>query len=731
MAFQQYSEDLSRRRFIRQAGCLVIGFNLRPSIPVSGFGFDQNPELPGSLRRYPGIDSWLEVLADNRIRVFTGKIELGQGITTVIRQVAAEELHCELVQVEVVMADTGRTPNEGYTAGSGSVKASAMAVRHAAAAAREELCRLASEKTGHSIDDLILDNGRVKDRRGRISFAVSELLEGKRWQKEVTLPVKLKPKDQYRYVGKPVPNADLPGIVSGSPFFMTDLRFPGMLHARVLRPPAYAATLLSLDRDAINKGLAGGLQLVTDGQFIAVVGPDEYEVIQSVKLVSRHTEWSIPQNLPGQASLKKSLADMVTGHEPVIEVGDSDVVRQSLKTFTGSYFKPYIMHASMQPACGIARYQEGQLEVWTHSQGVFPFRAALASMLNMKEEDIRVTGVPGAGCFGHNSSDDAAADAAIIAKALPGRYIRVQWSRQQEHQWEALGCAMRMDIEAGLSSEGVITYWNAEVWTDSHSTRPNADAGTLLPARYLESPTNLQSRGYLGGGHRNADPYYSVANKQIVAHFYEGPLRVSSLRSLGAYANIFAIESIMDQMSEHLRMDPLDFRIKNLADQRAIEVISRLKDLTRLVRPAANEGLGYAFARYKNNDAYCAVAVHAGMDPDGEISLQKMWAVVDAGEIMNPEGLTKQVEGAMLQAASWTLMEEVLFDQQHIVSDDWLSYPVFRFRDIPAVEVVLIDRPEEPALGGGEVAVIPVPAAITNAIYRITGQRIYDLPVKG
>jgi nicotinate dehydrogenase subunit B len=731
MAFQQNGEDLSRRRFIRQAGCLLIGFNLQPLIPGFGFAFDQDPDLPGSLRRYPGIDSWLEVLAGNRIRVFTGKIELGQGITTVIRQVAAEELHCELYQVEVVMADTGRTPNEGYTAGSGSVKASAMAVRHAAAAAREELCRLASEKTGHPVDDLILDNGLVKDRQGRVSVAVSELLEGKRWQKEVTLPVKLKPKDQYRYVGKPVPSADLPGIVSGSPFFITDLRFSGMLHARVLRPPAYAAKLLSLDRGAINKGLIQGLELVTNGHFVALAGPDEYQVIRGMELVSAHAKWTTPQNLPGQATLKENLVDMVTGHESVAEVDNSSDVRQSLKVFTGSYFKPYVMHASLQPACGIARYQEGKLEVWTHSQGVFPFRAALASMLTMKEEDIRVTGVPGAGCFGHNSSDDAAADAAIIAKALPGRYIRVQWSRQQENRWEALGCAMRMDIEAGLSSEGTISYWNAEVWTDSHSTRPNTDAGTLLSARYLEFPTNLQSRGYLGGGHRNADPYYSVANKRIVAHFYEGPLRVSSLRSLGAYANIFAIESIMDQMSEYLKMDPLDFRIKNLGDQRAIEVIKRLNDLTRLVRPAAREGLGYAFARYKNNDAYCAVAVHAGRDREGVISLLKMWAVVDAGEIMNPEGLTKQVEGAMLQAASWTLMEEVLFDQQHIVSDDWLSYPVYRFRDIPAVEVVLIDRPEEPALGGGEVAVIPVPAAITNAIYRITGQRIYDLPVRG
>ncbi len=720
----------NRRSFMRMSRSLTIGFVVWPSFLSSGREFGLNPELPGSLRRYPGIDSWLEVLHDNRIRVFTGKIELGQGIGTAIKQVVAEELFCDLERVEVVLADTGLTPNEGYTAGSGSIKSSAMAVRYAAAAAREELCRLASEKTGQPVDEFYLDNGQVKNRRSDQSISVSELLQGKKWHKDVTLPVKLKPKDQYRYVGKPVPRTDLSDTISGQSFFITDLRFPGMLHARVLRPSAYSATLNHLDMASIERNLSEGLQLVTNGRFIALVGTDEYQVLRNLEQISKQVAWSVSDQLPDQKNLKDLIVARSIEKETVLDEVRNQSDFETAQVFRGSFFKPYVMHASIGPACGIAHYKEDRLEVWTSSQGVFPFRAALASMLDMKEENIRVTGIPGPGCYGHNSSDDAAADAAVIARTIPGRHIRVQWTREQENQWEALGCAMRMDVEAGLSPEGSITYWNTGVWTDSHSTRPNADAGTLLTARYLDSPATMQNRGYLGGGYRNAEPYYKVMQKKIVAHYYDGPLRVSSLRSLGAYANIFAVESIIDEMSESLSLHPLDFRIRNLEDSRAIEVLQKLKERTAQVNPSTGEGLGYAFARYKNNDAYCAVAVLARMNAESAIELVKMWAVVDAGEVINPDGLTQQTEGGMLQAASWTLLEEVLFDTRHIISGDWTTYPVFRFRDIPLVEVVLLDRPEEPALGGGEVAMPPVPAAITNAIYRITGERIYDLPVR-
>ncbi|NND33481.1 MAG: xanthine dehydrogenase family protein molybdopterin-binding subunit [Saprospiraceae bacterium] len=710
-------------------GCLTVGISL-PDITRPSFK-DRliQDQLPGSLRNHPGLDAWLEILADNRIRVFSGKIELGQGIGVVIQQVAAEELNADLNQVEVILADTGLTPNEGYTAGSGSVKNSAIAVRYAAATARERLCQLAGERLGLPPDQLHLHQGMVVSKDDTFSMPISEVLEGKKWEMEVTLPVKIWPYKLYRFSGKSIPRPDLDKIVRGQPFFIQDLKFPGMLHARVLRPPSYSSYILKFDLEAYKRSIAEGIELVNDGSFLALVGKDEYQVELAIKDLSEMVTWIQAETLPDETSLKDQLVEQAGAAQEVVREGTLYPTHSESGTFKGSFYKPYIMHGSIGPACGIARFQDEMLQVWTHSQGVFPFRSALSSMLNLQEENIHVVGVPGAGCFGHNSADDAAADAAVIAKAMPGKYIRVQWSRSQEHQWEALGSAMRMDIEAGLDSEGQISFWKASIYSDSHSTRPNKDAGTLIPARYLQRSKLLEGRGYLGGGYRNAQPYYKISNLDIKAHFFDGPLRVSSLRSLGAYANIFAIESIVDEMSMKQEIHPLDFRINLLNDQRAIDVILKLRQMTNNITPVSGEGLGFAFSRYKNNDAYCAVAAQVKVLGSGQVHLLKMWAALDAGEVMNPDGLANQTEGGMIQAASWTLLEEVRFDAEHITSKDWTSYPILRYRDIPDVEVAILARPEEAPLGGGEAAQPPTPAAITNAIFRATGKRIYDLPV--
>lgn len=728
MAGDKIIRSLPRRQFVKDIGSLTIGFSLFPSFLRATDHLIFAPELPGSLRRYPNIDAWLQILADNRVRVFTGKIELGQGIGIVIKQVAAEELNCHLDSVEVVHADTGLTPNEGYTAGSGSVKGSAMAVRYAAAAAKQRLIELASQGSKIPATDLYLENGIIKDTRGGLVTSISKLLAGKKWNAKITLPLSLKPKDQYRYVGKAIAGNQLLPTITGKEYFINDLKFPGMLHARIIKPPSYVAYLQTFDRQMMTTLLPQGVDLFINGNLIGVVGDQEYTVIKAAEALEGHLEWKVENLAVSGEDLKDYIVSTSVNTEEVIKTGDID--RDGLKTFSGTFFKPYIMHGSMAPACGIAYFQQGKLQVWTHSQGVYPLRSALAGLTGLSEDDIQVIGVPGAGCFGHNSSDDAAAEAVVIAMTRPEVPIRVHWSRKDEHQWEALGSAMRMQIEAGVSNKGEIKFWQADIWTDTHSLRPNSDAATLLPARYLENPFSLQGRGYLGGGYRNAEPYYKIPSKDIKAHFFEGPLRVSSLRSLGAYANIFAIESIMDEMAYHLSMHPIDFRIKNLDDERAIAVLQKLKEVTARLEIEPNEGLGYSFSRYKNNDGYCAVGVHLKTTDSLQVKLIKMWGVADVGEIMNTDGLKKQIEGGMLQAASWTLMEEVKFNQQHILSQDWIRYPVLRIRDTPEIQVELIDRPEELALGGGELAVPPVPAAITNAIFQATAQRIYDLPIK-
>lgn len=703
-------------------GCLVVGLPLLNACGDVEARVSMQDQLPGSLRRDASIDSWIEILENNKIRVFTGKIELGQGITTVIRQVAAEELNATLDQVEVLTSDTARTPDEGYTAGSGSVKGSAMAVRYAAAAAHKKLLEMAAEQSGISVENLELKEGIVSDENKTYQGTMVDLLQGQRWDTEVQLPIPLKSPETYRYVGKAIARADHQRIVRGEPFFVHDLELPDMLHARVIRPPSYEAVLESME-DNID---VPNVELVRDGNFIAVVGENEFEVVRAATRLSSSVDWKSNSQLSDFSSLKQDLPGMADRTDSVEHTGAPP---DKGMRFSGSFYKPYIMHGSIGPACGIALFEGEKFTIWTHSQGVYPFRSALASMLDVEQERVHVIGLPGAGCFGHNCSDDAAADAAIIARKYPGRHVRVQWSRMEEHQWEALGCAMRMDVEAILDSDHKIQAWSAEVYSDSHSTRPNSDAGTLLTARYLENPTGLQGRGYLGGGHRNATPYYSIPVLNVQAHFYQGPLRVSSLRSLGAYANIFAIESLMDEMAHARSIDPFTFRINHLEDERAINVVKKLQSMVGKIKMDNREGVGISFSRYKNNDAYCAIGVHLKVNEEGEVLLIKMWAALDAGEVMNTDGLINQTEGGMIQAASWTLREEVVFDEKQITSSHWGTYPIFRYEDIPQVQVELVHPVDSSPLGGGEAATPPTPAAITNAIFKATGHRIYDLPV--
>jgi CO/xanthine dehydrogenase Mo-binding subunit len=351
-------------------------------------------------------------------------------------------------------------------------------------------------------------------------------------------------------------------------------------------------------------------------------------------------------------------------------------------------------------------------------------------MLHLSSENIHVTGVPGSGCYGHNGADDVAADVSLLAMAYPDTHIRLQWSREEEHTWEPYGSAMIMKASAHLDNGGKISGWKYELWSDNHTARPGGNAKNLLAARYLETPLIPGAGGYRGGATRNSEPYYSIPNQQIDAHFFNGPLRVSALRSLGAYANIFAIESFMDELAEKAGKDPYEFRIMHLQDERAKAVIRKLQELTATQKTDADSGIGMAFSRYKNSAAYCAVAALVSADKkEGTIRVHKMWAAIDAGEVINTDGLINQTEGGMIQSASWTLKEQVKFDNRHITSSDWEAYPIFRFNEIPDVEVVVLNQPEQEPMGAGEAAQGPAAAAIANAVYRACGKRIRELPI--
>jgi CO/xanthine dehydrogenase Mo-binding subunit len=632
----------------------------------------------------------------------------------------------DLDKVKVHLAETGVTPNEGYTAGSGSIKHSAMSVRYAAATARSELLKLASIKLKLPVESLTLDNGIITSSKGnKISF--QELLDGAQIETEVTTPVSIKVKEDHRYVGKAIPRDDIEKMVRGDQPYIQDLRFPGMVHARVVHPPNQQSKLLSLDDGLLKNAASGIIKTVVNGNFIGVIAEREYQAVKAARYLEMNSKWNIPEVFPELENLYEHIREIADAPENIHDEGDVQESFEKSVTLKATYTKPYIKHGSMGPGCAIAMYDQEMLHVWSNSQGIYPLREALASMLEMDKDKIHIVSVPGAGCYGHSTPDDAAADAALLALGYPGKHIRVQWSRRDENSWEPYGSAIIAELEASLNESGKIEAWKSDIWTDSHSTRPNKDPGTLLVARHLENPLDMQSRGYRGGGHRNGDPYYHIPNFQLNAHFYDGPLRVSSLRSLGAFANIFAIESFMDELAEKAGKDPLDFRIAHLEDQRAIEVIQRVSGMTASQKLTAGEGLGYAFSRYKNNDAYMAIAVKVVVD-GSTVSIIKMWGAIDVGEVISLDGIKNQTEGGMIQAASWALKEQVRFDHEKITSTDWSAYPIVRFSDIPEVEVAVIDRPHQPVLGGGEAAGPPTGAAIANAIYRACGKRIYNLP---
>ncbi len=727
-----YNPQFSRRKFISSLGCLTIGFSLFRPAWAEADNVLLEDTLPGSLRREPRLDAWLEILADGRVRVLTGKMELGQGIRTAIAQVAADELDLNLDQVEVHLVETGRTPNEGYTAGSGSMENSAMSVRYAAAYARQKLLDLAAQRWKTEPGQLLMANGKISQKGKKQTLTFAQLLDGTQLKDEVKLPIKLKSPDTYRYVGKAIPRTDIEQMVRAEAIYVQDLRLPGMVHARVVRPPAYRSQLQSFDEKAFAEKVPGLLKTVINGSFLAVVASDEYQAIQAREVALKHALWSgSPIVLPEGENLDTYIRKLPARSQKVKEQGTlNDLDQADGKTLKASYFKPYQMHGSIGPSCGVALYKEGTLHVWSHSQGIYPFRDALAKMLGLDAEKVHITGVPGSGCYGHNGADDAATDAALVAMAMPGTPVRLQWMRDDEHAWEPYGSAMCMDVEARLDEAGKISHWRYAVWSDSHSSRPGGNPGNLLASWYLSKPFVPPATGYFGGGFRNSEPYYNIPNQRIDAHAFEGPLRVSSLRSLGAYANIFAVESFMDELAVKAQKDPIEFRLAHSTDERAIAVIQKLQEMIKNEKTDKNEGIGVAFARYKNVASYCAVAAKVAVDKNsGAVKVLHMWAALDAGEVINLDGIINQTEGCLIQAASWTLKEEVQFDTQQVSTRDWLSYPILRYSEVPTVEVAVISRPELPPLGAGEAGVVPTAAAIVNAIYRANGKRIRHLPI--
>ena len=722
----------SRRGFLTGAGALIVSF----SLPLqSTMGQESSgTKLPGSLQRSGQLDSWIRIDDRGAITVFTGKCELGQGIKTALIQVAAEELVVAHEAIQLITADTALTPNEGYTAGSHSMQDSATAIRHAAAQARALLIGEAAKRLGVPRERLKAQDGAVVTDDGR-RLGFGTLVGDQLLHVMADAHAELTDAAHYRLIGRSVRRVDIPAKVGGGAAFVQDVRLPGMLHARVVRPPSYRATLLRVDTRPIEK-LPGVRVVHRDGNYLAVIAEREYQALSAMHALATAATWNETPTLPEPDKLFEWLASAPAEEVPVL--GGTGSLPRDSRVLEATYRRGYQMHGSIGPSCAVALFENGQLTVWTHSQGVFPLRAAIAELAQLPREKIRCIQVDGSGCYGHNGADDVGADAALLSMVVPGRPVRVQWTREQEHGWEPYGSAMITRARASVGPEGRIAGWDYAVRSCTHATRAGP-AGNLLPAQLLAQPFAPPPPRPLplpeGGAHRNAAPLYSIPDARVRLEFVSAmPLRVSALRSLGAYMNVFSIESFIDELALAAQTDRVSFRLRHLDDPRARAVIQAAADHFGWseYQRRTDHGRGFAFARYKNLAAYLALAAEVEVDRrSGRVRLARAIAAIDCGEAVNPDGIQNQVEGGILQSASWTLHERVAFDRARVTSRDWNSYPILRFTETPEeVRVHVLNQPGAPFLGTGEAAQGPTAAAIANAIADATGVRLRDIPLR-
>jgi nicotinate dehydrogenase subunit B len=690
-------------------------------------------ELPINLAANPRLSHWLRFDAAGFVEVSPGKIEIGQGIVTALAQIAADELDVGIERVRMRPVSTAASPNEGTTSGSLSVEQSGSAVRHAAAEARGIYLTCAAQRLGVPSDSLSIEDGTIIG-PGNLRTSYWELANPALLDRDASPGVTAKAPAARRIAGTAVARLDFPDKVFGRPRFVHDLTLPGLVHGRVLKPPAPGARLLRLASDA--EAVAGVIAVVRDGSFAGVIAASEAAAETALGLLRKGATWSPGEALPDAANLapwlKTAPAETTTvdRRTPAAPVPVARSIRRQ-------YTRPFIAHASIAPSCAIAQWTgPDRVNIWSHCQGVYNLRTDVSLALRIPVENIVVEHVEGAGCYGHNGADDVAFDAVLLARAGKGRPVRVEWSRADELTWAPMGAAMAIEIEADLDSTGAIVGWRSDVWSNGHVSRPGRSrTPTVLAASQMANPFERfvafnppLANG--GGAERNAVPLYDLPAWTITCHrLLTMPIRTSALRTLGAFANVFAIESMMDELAAERGEDPLAFRLRHLKDRRARAVLEAAAARAGWgawgKREAAGHGIG--FARYKNFGAYCAVV--AEIEASAEIRVRRLVAAVDVGEVINPDGIINQIEGGAIQATSWTLLEAVRFDAERITSDGWENYPILRFSDVPIVEVEILARPTERPLGAGEAAHSPTAAAIGNAVFHALGVRVRDLPI--
>jgi nicotinate dehydrogenase subunit B len=688
-----------------------------------------------SLDASPLLSDWIDFDVPGIVTARTGKVEFGQGIITALTQLVADGLGVETRQVRMAPTTTGSSPNEGFTAGSMSIQHSGMALLQVCQQVRavfSDAARL------HLLADAVsVSGGSFTDGRRHTSY----------WElaHEVRLDRPVDPTAPLSWaegsIGTSAPRQDLTDKILGIPRYLHDLRLPGQVYGRVLHPPARGSVLVAVDVAPVRL-MPGVLAVVVDGSFLGVVAEREYDALKAVAALAEAASWT-----PTASTLTDSgMSAFITRapHEDTVlslprDPPDTDPTSRASSTLTATYSRPFLAHASIAPSCAMALMEHGmdaRLTVWTHSQGVYPLREDIARATGIPPESITVVHVEGAGCYGHNPADDVAYEAVLLAHAAPGRPVHLTWSREDELGWGPFGAAMVVDISSTHATDGTIESWTHDAWGNGHSSRPSTLPSPAFLAYTLQMigrpipPSGDPSIGAGGGTGRNAVPPYRVGRSRVTAHrITQMPMRASALRSLGAHLNVFATESHIDDIAASCGADPLEYRLRHLEDERGRTVLDRVSEMCNwgTTPEGSATGRGLGFARYKNKGAWCAVV--ADIEAEESIRLLRMWIAVDAGLVVNPDGLTNQIEGGAIQSASWTLKEAVRFSDGRVLSDTWETYPILTFSEIPAIEVGIVDRRDQPPLGAGEASVGPTAAALGNALFNALGVRVRTMPL--
>jgi CO/xanthine dehydrogenase Mo-binding subunit len=685
-----------------------------------------------SLTANPVLGTWLSIGSDGVVEVRSGKVELGQGVLTALAQIVAEELDVDVSRIQMTAATTGRSPDEGYTAGSLSIQHSGSALRAVSAEVRELYLAVAAEKLALPVEDLDVHDGRITAPDGS-ELTYWDLANDVPLDRPASGTAATKSPDVYRVVGSNVPRIDLSDKLTGVRRYVHDLSPTGMLYARVVRPPSRGARLRGVDPSP-TRSIPGVVCVVRDGSFLAVVAEREEVALRAAERLRRDADWGERPTLPDEDDLPGYLIRAPAQTSVLAEhsVATEPVVAQSNSS---TYHRPFIAHGSIGPSCAVAHSIDDRLQVWTHAQGIYLLRREIALAVNLPAEHVVVNHVEGAGCYGHNGADDAAMDAALIALAVPGRPVQVLWSRQDELGWSPLGSAGVVTVSADVDDGGDVVAWRHEIWSGSYMGRPGLTPTTPFLAVSDRDAEQIRAGGEPplangGGTGRNAVPGYDFPSLKVVNNLLtELPLRTSALRSLGGFLNVFAAESFMDELAAACGRDPVEYRLAHLSDPRGravVDAAARRSDWPGWT-PSDSRGRGIAYARYKNSSAYCAVV--AEVEAVESLRVRKLTIAVDAGLIISPDGAANQIEGGAIQATSWTLKERVRFDRRTVTSDTWESYPILRFAEVPDVEVEFLPSTGNASLGVGECVQGPAAAAIANALYDALGLRVRTLPL--